>query len=205
MKPMYKRRLVFLTVAAIILLFLSACQKKEDLSSSQETSIVDESSVMTEVEQSSEASKVQDSETSVETSEENTDETSPALGEQEEESLPEEEDFIMLITIGSYQFTVTLDESPTVEALKAKLPLTLSMSELNGNEKYNYLPFSLPTDSYMPGQIEEGDVMLYGDDCIVVFYKSFSSSYSYTKIGHIEDVTNLQEAVGTGSVEMMFE
>ena len=198
MKVMHKIRIILL-ITATMLILLAAC-KKEDAPLAQENG---ESSAIVQAEQSNIESAEQDSELAVESSEESFEEASSGM--EEEESLPEEEDFIMLITIGSYQFTATLDESPTTEALKAKLPLTLSMSELNGNEKYNYLPFSLPTDSYKPGQIDEGDVMLYGDDCIVVFYKSFSSAYSYTRIGHIEDVTLLQEAVGEDSVEMVFE
>ena len=197
MKLMHKIRIILL-ITATLLILLAAC-KKEDAPLAQENG---ESSAIVQAEQSNVESVGQESELAVESSEESFEEASSEI---EEESLPEEEDFIMLITIGSYQFTAILDESPTTEALKAKLPLTLSMSELNGNEKYNYLPFSLPTDSYKPGQIEEGDVMLYGDDCIVVFYKSFSSAYSYTRIGHIEDVTHLQEAVGEDSVEMVFE
>ena len=76
---------------------------------------------------------------------------------------------------------------------------------MNGNEKYRYLSFSLHTASYSPGKIEIGDIMLYGDSCIVVFYESFSTSYSYTRIGRIDDASGLRTAVGTGDVQMAFE
>ena len=128
--------------------------------------------------------------------------------EMEENAVPEQEtkeENTMKITIGEYEFSVSLEANDTAAALKEHLPMTLDMSELNGNEKYNYLPFSLPTDSSCPGNIRAGDVMLYGRECIVVFYKSFSTSYSYTKIGHIDDVTQLQNAVGAGSVQMIFD
>ena len=131
----------------------------------------------------------------------------------EEEPIPEqetvknktEEKDPMKITIGEYQFTVSLEDNETAAVLCEHLPLTLDMSELNGNEKYIYLPFSLPTDAYSPGTIQTGDVMLFGDSCLVVFYKSFSTPYSYTRIGHIDDPTELQAAVGTGGVQMVFE
>ena len=97
-----------------------------------------------------------------------------------------------------------LEDNETAAALKEHLPLTLDMSELNGNEKYNYLPFELPTDSYSPGAIQTGDVMLYGSDCLVVFYKSFSTPYSYTRIGHIDDPSELASAVGAGGMQMSF-
>ena len=120
--------------------------------------------------------------------------------------IPENEEVsIMRIVIGDYEFEAVLEDSPAADALKEQLPLELSMSELNGNEKYNYLDFNLPTDAYSPGQFQAGDIMLYGDSCLVVFYESFSTPYSYTRIGHIEDVTDLQTAVGGGSVQMLFE
>ena len=116
-----------------------------------------------------------------------------------------EEESTMKITIGEQQFTVTLEDNATAAALKERLPMTLDMSELNGNEKYHYLSFSLPTASYSPGKIQTGDVMLYGDSCLVVFYKSFSTPYSYTRIGRIDDAAGLRTAVGTGDVQMAFE
>ena len=128
--------------------------------------------------------------------------------EAEDEKITEqeiEENNTMIITIGEYAFTVSLEDNETAAALQEHLPMTLDMSELNGNETYNYLPFSLPTDSYSPGTIQTGDIMLFGDSCLVVFYKSFSTSYSYTRIGHIDDPTNLRNAVGTGGVQMVLE
>ena len=41
------------------------------------------------------------------------------------------------ITVGVKTFTAKLLDSPTAEAFKALLPLTLNMNELNNNEKYN--------------------------------------------------------------------
>ena len=111
----------------------------------------------------------------------------------------------MKITVGEHQFTVTVEDNATAEALEKHLPMTLVMNELNGNEKYHYLSFSLPTNPYSPGKIQAGDIMLYGDGCLVVFYESFSTSYSYTRIGRIDDAAELQTVVGAGDVQMTFE
>ena len=78
-------------------------------------------------------------------------------------------------------------------------------SELNGNEKYYNLDDPLPTNSSPAGHISKGDIKLFGDDCIVLFYDSFTSGYSYTNIGYIEDTDGLEEALGSGSVTMTFE
>ena len=111
----------------------------------------------------------------------------------------------MKTTVGEHQFTVTLEDNATAEALEKHLPMTLEMNELNGNEKYRYMPFSLPTDAYSPGMIQVGDIMLYGDNCLVVFYKSFSTPNSYTKIGRIDNTAKLLAAVGADDVQMTLE
>ena len=85
------------------------------------------------------------------------------------------------------------------------LPMTLEMNELNGNEKYHFLSGELPTASEQPSEIRVGDIMLYGSNCVVLFYKTFPSSYSYTRIGRIDDVAGLQEAVGSAGVTVQFE
>lgn len=109
------------------------------------------------------------------------------------------------ITIGSTSFTATLEDNAAATAFKALLPLTIRMSEMNGNEKYFYLDENLPTASTRPGTIRTGDLMLYGANCLVVFYKTFSSSYSYTRLGRIDNPSGLEAALGSGSATITFE
>ncbi len=47
--------------------------------------------------------------------------------------------------------------------------------------------------------------MLYGDNCLVLFYETFSSSYSYTRLGYIEDVERFSQAVGDGDIRVSFD
>jgi hypothetical protein len=111
----------------------------------------------------------------------------------------------MRIKTGSSNFVATLDDNPTATAFKALLPLTVDMQELNGNEKLYRLPNKLPTKASNPGKIENGDLMLYGANTVVLFYKSFPTSYSYTRLGRINDPAGLALAVGAGSVKVTFE
>ena len=111
----------------------------------------------------------------------------------------------MRIKIGSKTFLATLEENATATAFKAMLPLTVDMQELNGNEKLYRLPNKLPTKASNPGKIEDGDLMLYGANTVVLFYKSFPTSYSYTRLGRINDPAGVAAAVGSGNVTVTFE
>ena len=95
------------------------------------------------------------------------------------------------ISIDNEKLEANLENNSTVSALIKILPLEISMNDLNSNEKYAYLDESLPTNTYNPKHIEAGDVMLFGNNCLVVFYESFDTSYSYTKIGHIDNLPKL--------------
>ena len=109
------------------------------------------------------------------------------------------------IKVNSQTFTATLLDNKSVKAFKEMLPLTMKMTELNGNEKYFDLPKSLPTNSYNPQTIKNGDLMLYGSKTFVLFYKTFSTPYSYTILGSLDDVTGLTTALGSGNVTVTFE
>ena len=115
----------------------------------------------------------------------------------------ENEDMNIIITANGTRFDAVISGA-AAESLYARLPLTLDMRELNGNEKYFYADFALPASSFRPGRIEAGDIMLYGNDCIVLFYESFSTSYSYTRIGRVSDAGGLAAALGEGNVTVTF-
>ncbi|MFT3738678.1 MAG: cyclophilin-like fold protein [Breznakibacter sp.] len=109
------------------------------------------------------------------------------------------------IKVGLKIFTATLLDNNSAKTFKEMLPLTINMIELNGNEKYYDLPNNLPTNPSNPQTIKNGDLMLYGSKTLVLFYKTFSTSYSYTKLGSIDDVTGLATALGSGNVTVVFE
>ena len=105
------------------------------------------------------------------------------------------------VIINEKNYTIKLENNKTVEEFIELLPQEYTMNELNGNEKYVYMDSFLATQPYNPKHIEKGDVMLFGDNCLVIFYESFDTSYSYTKIGHIDNLPDL----GSGSITVKFE
>lgn len=108
------------------------------------------------------------------------------------------------ITINGQKFTAELYDNEAAQKFMQLLPLSLTMKELNSNEKYCYLDTALPTNAQKPGKINAGDIMLFGNDCLVVFYKSFNTSYSYTRIGRIENTEHLAKAIGKSNAKIEF-
>ena len=102
-------------------------------------------------------------------------------------------------------FSASLSNNATATAFKELLPLTINMSELNGNEKYFDLSKDLPSNASNPGTIQTGDLMLYGANTLVLFYKTFSTPYNYTRIGRIDNPSGLAVALGSGNKTVKFE
>ena len=115
------------------------------------------------------------------------------------------ENMNITLTIGTKTFSAVLEDNATSRAFVSLFPLTLDMSELNGNEYYNYLETSLPAESANPKKINAGDIKLYGSNCVVIFYKSLSTNYTYTTLGKISDTTGLLEALKSGGGKVTFE
>ena len=111
-----------------------------------------------------------------------------------EQKETKESDFMSYINviINNKKYILNLEENETTKEFIKMIPQEFMMNDLNENEKYVYLDLTLPTNSYNPKQINKGDVYLYGNNCLVIFYKSFKTSYSYTKIGHIDNLDELE-------------
>ena len=92
------------------------------------------------------------------------------------------------ITINGQKFTAELYDNEAAQKFMQLLPFDTA----------------LPTNAQKPGKINAGDIMLFGNDCLVVFYKSFNTSCSYTRIGRIENTEHLAKAAGRSSVKIEF-
>lgn len=109
------------------------------------------------------------------------------------------------IKINDKTYSATLENNNTVNELLELLPLNITMQELNDNEKYYYFDKNLNNNPTQVKEIKKGDIMLYGNNCLVIFYKDFTTHYSYTKIGHIDSPEDLEEVLGNGNVIVNFE
>jgi hypothetical protein len=110
----------------------------------------------------------------------------------------------ILMKVNGDSFQIELYDNPAVEEFIKKLPLELNMSDLNGNEKKYDLPFKLPVGEVRPGVINNGDLMLYGSRTLVLFYENFNSSYSYTRIGKVNNPGKLKDLLGNDNSLVKF-
>lgn len=109
------------------------------------------------------------------------------------------------VIIGNTHFTAILESNASATEFKKMLPLTINMRDLNSNEKFYDLPGNLPTNASNPGTINSGDLMLWGSNTLVLFYKTFNTLYQYTRLGKIENPSGLSQAVGSGNVTVTFQ
>lgn len=109
------------------------------------------------------------------------------------------------VTVNDTPFRATIEDTAAGQELLARMPLTLSMEELHGNEKYCYTGESFGGESFVPDTIEAGDLMLFGSDCLVLFYETFANGgWAYTCVGKIDDPSGLADACGSGTATVTF-
>lgn len=126
----------------------------------------------------------------------------PTLQAQQEETMEMKE---VSMIIENQELEIKLYSNEAVNQFITQLPLTIQMNELHGNEKYNYLDFSLPSQSESIRNIKSGDIMLFGNNCLVLFYEDLTTSYQYTKIGYVANSENLKNLVGDQSITITFQ
>ena len=107
----------------------------------------------------------------------------------------------MNVQIGGQIFTATLADTKAAQEFVQMLPMTITLDDYGGFEKVGSLGRSL-TASNSQTTTEAGDIVLYNGSNIVMFYGS--NSWSYTRLGKIDDLTGWADALGHGSVSAIF-
>ena len=195
-----------LVVIMSLAVLLTGCGNSEQIESNSESS----STAQMEDTSSSEAESSSEPETSEpdivpEEPEESDSSTAPESGDAESQQVEEENSKMqMKVQVGGSTFTAALEENEAVNALVEMMeqgPVTIQMSDYSGFEKVGPLGTSLPTSNQQT-TTQAGDIVLYQGNQIVMFYGS--NSWSYTRLGHIDDLTGWEEAVGSGDVTVTF-
>ncbi len=132
-------------------------------------------------------------------------ESTPPVSQQNDNSTTEENTVEkMTLQIGNNTFTSTLENNDAVDAfvdMMHKAPVVIQMSDYSGFEKVGSLGTSLPTSNKQT-TTQSGDIVLYNGTQIVIFYGS--NSWSYTRLGKIDDLSGWEDALGKGDVTVTF-
>lgn len=124
--------------------------------------------------------------------------------ESENESNEDEIEMKLKLEIKDYEFDVTLEENDATRELVEMArnePITINFEDYGGFEKVGPLGRSLTTDNTRI-TTKAGDIVLYQGNQIVMFYGS--NTWSYTILGHVDDLTYWEEALGDGGVAATF-
>ncbi len=108
------------------------------------------------------------------------------------------------VTINDENVEVTWEDNDSVRALAelaAGSPLTIDTSMYGGFEQVGSIGATIP-NSDVNMTTDPGDIVLYAGSNMVLFYGS--NSWSYTRLGHIENMSEseLEELLGSGSVKI---
>lgn len=111
---------------------------------------------------------------------------------------------VIYLSAGNETFAVALEDNDAANALMKLLQngsVTISLNDYGGFEKVGALGTDLPADdAYTTTQA--GDIVLYQGNQIVIFYGS--NTWSYTRLGKINETEDLQAALGKGTVSVTF-
>lgn len=187
---------IFILLLSLLTVMLSACSVSDN-------NLTEDSSTTDNVVTEEHSTEIQSEEMTEPTENETLEVPQTEINEVQE---AEETMTDIKVTVnGSVFDTKIYNDSPCAQQLLSKFPLTVTMSELNGNEKYYRFSESFPSNPENVESINTGDIMLYQSDYFVLFYETHNTSYTYTRIGYIADTTGLKEAVGTGNPTVTFE
>ena len=198
------KRFLLLFVCLGLMVALAACGASNSAQNSPPASA--ESSLPPEA-QSSQETLESNSETenspNRETSQESPEQTGSAAGQEPDTGL-EETDMKLKVEVNGTTFTATLEDNTAVDAfveMMREAPIVIEMSDYSGFEKVGSLGTSLPASNSQT-TTQSGDIVLYNSNQIVIFYGS--NSWSYTRLGKIDDLTGWEEALGSGDVTVTF-
>lgn len=114
-----------------------------------------------------------------------------------------QEEVIMKLYIQDTEIPVVWENNAAVEALAAeagKGDIVVKMSMYSGNEQFGPLGRSYPADDRQM-TTSNGDIVLFNDDQIVVFYGS--NTWSYTRLGKMElPEENVTELLSNGDITL---
>lgn len=123
---------------------------------------------------------------------------------QPQDNSSSQEEPMLKISVGDQELLATFADNSSAEAFRdllAQGPVTVSMDDYGGFEKVGSLGTTLTrNDTRITTQ--PGDVILYQGNQITIYYGT--NTWNFTRLAKINDSTDLQAKLGTGTVQVIF-
>lgn len=130
--------------------------------------------------------------------------TSEQESSQSQDNSSSQEESMLKITVGDQELLATFADNSSAEAFRdllAQGPVTISMDDYGGFEKVRSLGTTLTrNDTRITTQ--PGDVILYQGNQITIYYGT--NTWNFTRLAKINDSTDLQAKLGSGTVQVTF-
>lgn len=123
---------------------------------------------------------------------------------QPQDNSSSQEEPMLKITVGDQELLANFADNSSAEEFRELLsqgPVTISMEDYGGFEKVDPLGTTLTrNDTRIVTQ--PGDVILYQGNQITIYYGT--NTWNFTRLAKINDSTDLQAKLGTGTVQVTF-
>lgn len=110
------------------------------------------------------------------------------------------------VSIGSKIYSVTAEDNYAAKAFFGRAPFSLTMSEWAENsEYYARLSEKINADGIKsPSAFEAGDIAIYKNVSLVIFYDDTKNTAGYAKIGHIAEALGLKDVLKDANGKVVF-
>ena len=113
----------------------------------------------------------------------------------------------LFLTVNSKTITATLDSNKAVNYLKSVFPLRVKMYDYASMAKgYNFSSSfkKIRKENVNTDNLQIGDIVLYDQKHLMIFYQNFKNEDKYIKIGHVDSVEGLKEKLGENDIEVLW-
>lgn len=94
----------------------------------------------------------------------------------------------IIVNVNGSIYTIIPDITYASQSLVSHLPFVVEMNDADGNKKQGCTYLKFDGEGSRSKTIKKGDVLIYGDSCVVIATGDFDFGNKYRKIGHINNL-----------------
>lgn len=111
----------------------------------------------------------------------------------------------IVLHIGNEKYVAFIENSDAAQEFAKQAPFGLDMKDENGKAKtYTGRDKFDHTKPEVTGRLQDGDLLLLGNDTIVLVYKDFDTEEEYTRLGWVQNAYELKDVLGSGDISIDF-